>query len=81
MNELWLVPGHMWPQTAPLSSPTRKLGEPGRETICSPLPALSSLDGLCLAGEIPEVHVCVHVCAYACVCICVYVYMRVYVYM
>ena len=78
MNKLWLVPGHMWPQTAPLPSPIWKLGEPGRETICSPLPALSSQDGLCWLERFLKC-VCVRMCAYMHVCVSTHVYMCVHV--
>lgn len=76
--------GQKPPSAAPPSRNLElKLGEPVREPIFGPLPAASSQDGLCLAGEIPKVCVCMY--AYACVCIytcvCVYVYIHVYVYM
>ena len=74
----WATAGQFKPpSTAPPSrSLELKLGEPVRETIFGPLPAASSQDGLCLAGEIPKVCVCMYVYA----CVRIYTYVCVYTY-
>lgn len=78
----WATAGQKPPSTAPPSRNLElKLGEPVREPIFGPLPAASSQDGLCLAGEIPKVCVCMymHVCVYTHVCVYMYISTCMYI--